>query len=213
METNDATTLQLEVARLAVAVAGTASPEGRIHCPGETGGSPWVRMKVDDPRLASYFRIMDATLGSWGGNNAYASCAQAVCGVLACTVDPDIAPWRSAGGASDNQDVVRAWLEANPALYRSLGQVTSEGQLVPGDILYMKGHIVIYVGVGLCREKWPESDGNVYEAAFHAGFYPGIDRYNSFDGHPQFGPMYGYRVLARREHPRFPYIDYRALLS
>lgn len=211
-DAHTASDLGIEVARLAVALAGTASPETRIHCPGETGGSPWVRMKVDDPRLQAYFRVMDATLGSWGGNNAYASCAQAVCGVLACTVDPDIAPWRSAGGASDNQDVVREWLEANPRLYRSLGRVSSEGQLLPGDILYMKGHIVIYVGERLCQEKWPRSDGNVFEAAFHAGFYPGIDHYDTFEAHPQFGPMWGYRPVARRKSPRFPFIDYRSLL-
>ena len=205
-------TLGEEIAWLAVRLAGTASPETRIHCPGETGGSPWVRMKVDDPRLAAYFRVMDATLGSWHGNNAYASCAQAVCGVLACTVETDIAPWSSEGGASDNQDTMHAWMLARPDLYQHIGAVKSEAELQPGDIMYMKGHIAIYVGEAMARRKWPATDGNVFEAAFHLGFYPGIDRYDDFTAHPQFGPIDVTRPIARRQNPRFPFPEYEALL-
>lgn len=201
-----------EVAWLAVRLAGTASPEPRIHCPGDTGGSPWVRMKVDDPRLAAYFRVMDATLGAWHGNNAYASCAQAVCGVLACTVETDIAPWPSEGGASENEMVMHGWMLASRQLYRHVGRVTGEEDLLPGDVLFMKGHVAIYVGVAMAQRKWPETDGNVYEAAFHAGLYPGIDRYDDFCSHPQFGPIDVVRPIARRRDPRFPFPDYESLV-
>ena len=205
-------TLGDEIAWLAVRLAGTASPEARIHCPGETGGSPWVRMRVDDDRLAAYFRVMDSTLGTWHGNNAYASCAQAVCGVLACTVETDIAPWSSEGGATDNEQSMREWMLARPALYRHLGPASLVGGLLPGDVLYMEGHVAIYVGEDMARRRWPETDGNVFEAAFSAGLYPGVDRYDDLTAHPQFGPVDVIRPVARRKRPRFPFPDYEALL-
>ena len=194
-----------EIAELAVYMAATASPEERIH---GVQNDPWE--DNGDPRIDNLVTIMDATLGSWGGNNAYASCCQAACGVVAAAADPDIAPsnWPGNGGIVDGSSgsiptdawqegmggsmgpVATEWyLTKRPEIWEKVGEDLSLDDLEPGDMLVSNTHVMIYVGEEAARKRFSGTDANFYEASFADGvggdgtcFYAGLTRRDNVDG-------------------------------
>lgn len=193
-----------DVADLAVMMAATASPETRIAGP---TGNPWK--DNGDPRIDNLVTIMDATLGAWGGNNAYASCCQAACGVIAAAADPDIAPsdypgdsggtgvptgsWSEGQGGSAGPHAMMWYCTARSDLYDKVGENLSESDLEPGDILISDTHVMIYVGNEAARKRFSDTDANTYEASFADGsggdgscFYAGLTHRSSFDGFTVF---------------------------
>ena len=210
-ENNDMNNLSVgdAIAKLAVYMAATASPEERIPGP---RGDPWT--DNGDPRIDNLVKIMDATLGAWGGNNAYASCCQAACGVIAAAADPDIAPakwpskgageggtiietpddpWEEGMGGSMGPAATMWYAKARPELYKEVGESLPISDLKPGDLLVSKSHVMIYVGDEFPKERFPNTDGNFYEAAFNDGpggnetcLYAGLCHRDNIDGFTVF---------------------------
>ena len=210
-ENNDMNNLSVgdAIAKLAVYMAATASPEERIPGP---QGDPWT--DNGDPRIDNLVKIMDATLGAWGGNNAYASCCQAACGVIAAAADPDIAPakcpdqgslkggvivettndpWEEGMGGSSGPAGTMWYAKARPELYKEVGESLPISDLKPGDLLVSKSHVMIYVGDEFPKERFPNTDGNFYEAAFNDGpggnetcLYAGLCHRDNIDGFTVF---------------------------
>ena len=160
------------IAELAVFLSPTATPEAHLVQP---EGNPW--RQISDSRLNNHYKIMDATIGKYGDNNAYASCAQAAAGVIRATVDPDFNTANPRGQIE--------YLKNNPkwelvTVVKSTDNVDEICQ--PGDVLITpegkSGHTMIYVGNELVRKKFPNSDGNMFQAAYngHDALYPSIDK-------------------------------------
>ena len=194
-----------EIAELAVYMAATASPEERIR---GVQNDPWE--DNDDPRIDNLVTIMDATLGSWGGNNAYASCCQATCGVVAAAADPDIAPsrwpengsgsglppgpipdvpWEEGMGGSGGPNATEWYLTQRSEIWEKVGEDMSLDDLEPGDVLVSNTHVMIYVGEEAARKRFPGTDANIYEASYADGvggdgtcFYAGLTRRDNVDG-------------------------------
>ena len=197
--------LGLEVAWLAVQMAGVASDQsGSLY---EPSAYPW--RKIDDPRLANEFAIMDATLGAYGGNNAYASCNQAACGVIAAVVDMDTIPFEAASGSPV---YMQAYLSSHPNIYERVYPVT-EDELMPGDILVTTNrftHTAIWVGNEMAQTKFPGTTGNIYQAGYQEGDharYPQIDCLSESDY--EWVGYDVYRAIRRNTDSRYPSIDYR----
>jgi len=161
-----------KIAELAVFLSPTATPEGHLEQP---DGNPW--RQIPDSRLNNHYKIMDATIGKYGDNNAYASCAQAAAGVIRATVDPDFNTANPRGQIE--------YLRNNPkwelvTVVKANDNVDEICQ--PGDVLITpqgsSGHTMIYVGNELVRKKFPNSDGNMFQAAYngHYAKYPSIDK-------------------------------------
>lgn len=195
-----------EIANLAVAMAATASPEERIQGP---NGDPWE--DIGDPRLDNLVTIVDATLGAWGGNDAYASCCQASCAVIAAAADPDIAPsdwpgsmdgnsmslvddpWEEGMGGSQGVIAALWYCKARPEIYEEVGESLSEDELEPGDLMISNTHVMIYVGNEAAKKRFSDSDANMYEASFADGvggtgdcFYAGLTHRSDFSGFTVF---------------------------
>lgn len=174
----------VELARLAVKASATASPERRLQAPNHD-----VWQKLDDSRLSTLYYLNDNTLRAWGGNTALASCTQAASAVVGALLDPDIA---AQGGGSQGPRQFMAWCESHPDVYRKVA-ARGMSDLEPGDILCTSGHTAIYVGNDIAREKYPNTDGNLYEAAYGPALYPGIDHCTDDDfaymGYTVFRPI------------------------
>ena len=203
---SDDATLGDEIAWLAVQMAGVATP--MYNVPGVSlyapGADPWK--KIDDPRLANCFAIMDATLGAYGGNNAYGSCNQAACGVLAAVVDMDMIPHNAASGDPSH---MLAYLSAHPETWERV-DATCTDDLLPGDVLVHSGHTAIWVGNKMAQTKFPGTSCSVYQAGYQPGHHARYPELN--DG----GYANGYNVFrARRRNTeaQFPPIDYRAIIA
>lgn len=194
-----------DIAELAVYMAATASPEERIE---GVQDDPWV--DIGDDRLDNLVTIMDATLGAWGGNNAYASCCQAACGVIAAAADPDIAPsawpengsgsgrppglipddpWEKGMGGSAGPNATEWYMSSRSDLYQKVGEDLSESELEPGDVLVSNTHVMIYVGNEAAQKRFSGTDANCYEAAFNDGvggsgtcYYAGLTYRSDFSG-------------------------------
>ncbi len=160
------------IAELAVFLSPTATPEGHLEQP---EGNPW--RQIPDSRLNNHYKIMDATIGKYHDNNAYASCAQAAAGVIISTLDPDFNTAHPRGQIE--------YLKNNPkwelvTVVKSTDNVDEICQ--PGDVLITpegnSGHTMIYVGNELVRKKFPKSDGNMFQAGYngHYAKYPSIDK-------------------------------------
>lgn len=184
------------VAWLAVQVASTASPEEPLVAP----SGAWSRL--DDPRLYNEYAVCDATLNSWQGNGALASCAQAVAMVVSATMDPNAAPM----AVSENEDTTLAYFSSHPMLYQEV-KVSSMDELKPGDILNNDWHAAIYVGTELAQTKFPGTNGNVFEAHYVGTKYPAISHYDSVSDFRVFRPL-GYNVGAQHA-----LLDYESLVS
>lgn len=204
---DDARELGETVAKVAVACAGTADPDGVIHNTG--ANAPWS--KVNDSRLSTWFAVADATLGTFGGNTAYSSCAQAVAGVLGATVDPDIAGNLSGKDAievpSSGPGTVWSYIREHPEMYQ---KVSGADDIRPGDIMCSEGHIALYVGNEAARAKFPNTSATVFQASFPDQFpmlndWPKDYIYQRFNGEV-------YHVAARNEGPVYPFIDYESLI-
>ena len=231
-ENNDMDNLSVgdAIAKLAVYMAATASPEDRIQAP---TGDPWT--DNGDPRIDNLVKIMDATLGAWGGNNAYASCCQAACGVIAAAADPDIAPakwpskgageggtiietpddpWEEGMGGSMGPAATMWYAKARPELYKEVGESLPISDLKPGDLLVSKTHVMIYVGDEFPKERFPNTDGNFYEAAFNDGsggnktcFYAGLCHRDNIDGFTVF------RLKKYNKNASHEIIDWQTMLG
>lgn len=208
------------IAQLAVYMAATASPEGRIQGP---RGDPWE--DNGDPRIDNLVTIVDATLGAWGGNDAYASCCQAACAVVAGAADPDIAPsdwpgegnesadWESGMGGSAGPVATEWYCEARSDLYEDLGYV-EEGELEPGDILISATHVMLYVGTEAAQERFPSTDANIYEASFADGpggdlscYYAGLTHRNDM------GAFHAFRIKRYNTSAAHEILDWKAMLG
>lgn len=208
------------IAQLAVYMAATASPEGRIQGP---RGDPWE--DNGDPRIDNLVKIMDATLGAWGGNNAYASCCQAACGAVAGAADPDIAPshwpgegnesadWEAGMGGSAGPAATKWYCQARSDLYEDLGYV-EESELEPGDILISATHVMIYVGTEAAQERFPGTDANIYEASFADG--PGGDLscyYAGLTHRTDMASFNAFRIKRYNPSPQHEFIDWKGMLG
>lgn len=142
---------RLAIARKAVSLAGTASPEPYI--PGGEFEVP------TDPRLANYLNEKERV---YPGDPWWASCCRvAATAIKASGVDEDWplgAPadmYAYAASATDKWEMVGTW---------NVGD--SADVLEPGDVLITMGnHIKIFVGNDLVREKFPDSDANMYSGS------------------------------------------------
>ena len=167
-----------KIADLAVALSPTASPEAHLR---EPNAYPWN--KINDWRLFNFYDVMDATIGKYGDNNAYASCVQAAGGIIRATVDPDIA----VGGPSS----MLRYLQQNTDKWKLVkvvpGGTKFDSVCKPGDLLVTAtksgGHAMIYVGHKKTKSKFPNSDGNMFQAAYGGSgtyaLYPSIDNVSS----------------------------------
>lgn len=205
------------IAKLAVNMAATASPEERI--PG-IEADPWF--DNGDHRIDNLVKVMDATLGAWNGNNAYASCCQASCGVIAAAADPDIAPahwvgdgntdepWEPGMGGSGCPTATLWYAKSRPDLYTEVGESLPISELEPGDLLASETHVMIYVGEDAARERFPGTDANFYQASFNSGgpcLYAGLSRIDNIDGFTAFR-LRGYNDGAAHDT-----IDWQSMLG
>ena len=161
-----------DIAALAVRLSPTATPEGHLEQP---EGNPW--RQINDSRLNNFYAVMDATIGKYHDNNAYASCAQAAAGIIRATVDPD---FNTAGPRKQIE-----YLQNNPKWELVTVVKTTDNVdevCKPGDVLITgegkSGHTMSYVGNELVRTKFPNSDGNMFQAAYNGEYakYPSIDK-------------------------------------
>lgn len=191
-----------ELAWLAVQMAcGASDQDESLFAP---DANPWA--KIDNPRLANEFAIMDATLGTYGGNNAYASCTQAACGAIAAVVDMG-----SIKGASGCPMDMYEYLADHPETYRLI-EAETLADLRPGDILACDHHTSIYVGNELAQAKFPGTDCCVYQASYQSGRsakYPELNGLSDGDLHWSMI----YRPIARNYACGYEYIDYRRIIS
>lgn len=195
----DDRTLGDEMAWLAVQMAATAAPDQRPTAPGHN-----VWTKSDDPRCANLFAVMDALEEVCPEFNcAYASCNQAACAVMSAVVDMDMTPHDNASGGPPT---MLEWLRSHPENWMRIDSHDEE-DLLPGDVICGPGHTAIYVGHDFPQEKFPGTTGSLYEAAFSAAAYAGID------GFWVSGDAEVYRPIKRNDSPSYPQIDYRALVS
>lgn len=188
-----------EVAALAVNMADGATPDEPVIVPAGTEMRQWTN--TGDPRVQNECRVMDATLGRFGGNNAYASCTQAAAGVLAATVDPDLAgPNTGNGGPS----LMLQWLQSHPDVYRELGP---DEELRPGDVLSTDGQTGIWVGNEAVRRRFPDSPADTYEACFETSAYAHLHQFGGRNGCRVFRPY------QKDPDPSLPFIDYKLLIQ
>ena len=195
-----------QVARLAVAVAAGESGTS----PRNTSSNPPFTT-INDPRVAKWNSLVDATLCAFGGNQAYSSCAQAVAAVVGATVDPDIAgdltgkdtiQWPSHDMASVDQ-----YCAEHPEMYQP---VTSWQDMRPGDILCNPGHIAIYVGQDATQVRFSSSNADVFSAAFPTQ-YPELISFGKEYAYSRFTHVY--HVIAKNSNPRYPFIDISKYLN
>lgn len=176
-----------DIARTAVECACTASPDGRIKV-----SSPHDRL-VNDLTL-TYVTKHDEEwdkLYNSGFRSYYASCSPAVLvAIRASGGDPNMDSL-----ASGNQG---AYFRAHPDLWEEMhfpSDAVIDEVCQPGDVINRPGHTMLYVGNDLVRERFPESDGNMYEAAETARLYPGI----TTGGNGRVGSWWVFRLRPRRQ--------------
>lgn len=181
---NDTSDLGYQVAWLACQMAAVARDQEPLLA--EPNAYPWA--KIDDDRLNVEYAIMDATLGKYHGNCAYASCNQAACGVIAAVFDIECAPTFN---GSENPERMLGWMQSHPDIYEEL-PFTSVDDLLPGDILcthvdepgFYVTHTAIYVGLELAQQKFGDTSAVVYQARFGAGdhaYYPALEPLSDAD--------------------------------
>lgn len=176
-----------DIARTAVECACTASPDGRIKV-----SSPHDRL-VNDLTL-TYVTKHDEEwdkLYNSGFRSYYASCSPAVLvAIRASGGDPNMDSL-----ASGNQG---AYFRAHPDLWEEMhfpSDAVIDEVCQPGDVINRPGHTMLYVGNDLVRERFPESDGNMYEASETARLYPGI----TTSGNGRVGSWWVFRLHPRRQ--------------
>lgn len=193
-----------DAAWLAVQMAATATPEAAIGTLGEPGGPLGAWYRLADSRLDNEYAVYDATLAAWGGSTAYASCTQAVCAALGATLDTECCTeW-----PSKNSENFYEYIQRRTDIYT---EVTGAGigDLMPGDVLVTTWHTAMFVGNELAREKFPNTNGNMYEAFYHGRKYPAISLWTGVNGFRVFRPTArGADGVGGRYYP-----DYESLVN
>ncbi len=183
----------LAIAKLAVRVAPIATPDPtKVYAPAnihidevsERCGSyytpnPWHPPSQVDARYKDFEKIMDAVMNnsSRPGNKAYGSCAQAAAGIIRAVADP--------GFETLDPSAQIKYMANNTDKWTLVFQVKAGENLdhvcKPGDVLITETgwtHTMIYVGHDLVKAKFPNSNGNIFQAGYdecdHAR-YPRID--------------------------------------
>lgn len=191
-----------KIAELAVALSPTAEPSGHLS---EPNANPWN--KINDSRLNNFYEVMDLTIGKYGDNNAYGSCAQAAGGVIRATADPDF-------NVANPEGQMR-YLKNNPKKWKYVGIVKAgerfDEKCKPGDLLVCESHTMIYVGNEMARKKFPNTRGNMFQAGYvensHAK-YPSIDLVET-----EYRDFYIYRSTGEGDYQKLfisidKYLDY-----
>lgn len=166
-----------EIARAATMMAATATPMNeRIQAP---WGNPWA--DNGDPRIDNLVAVMDATIGSVRGNDAYGSCHQAAFGVISAVADMGAAT----ASATANPAAGQEYVNAHPETYEFVGTNLGIADLRPGDLMFCTRngwfHTMIYVGNDIAKERFPNTDANVYEASFSdsgRSLYAGLTKWD-----------------------------------
>jgi len=139
--------------------------------------NPWYPPSQVDPKYAEFEKLMDSVINdSHPGNKAYGSCAQASGGIIRATVDPDF----ETGNPTLQIDYL-----SKSSKWKLVKQLQPGDNLdsncLPGDLLVTKTgweHTMIYVGHDAVKKKFPNSNGNIFQAGYdecdHAK-YPRID--------------------------------------
>lgn len=160
-----------KIARLAVELAGTASPDSFIKSP--DGSNYCAFNKSNDPRLAKYNQVHDSRVSC---NHAYASCTQAAATIIDAAADPEI-NWMGPKAQLYYLQHSKKWEE----LTKPAGSKWID-VLEPGDVgEYVSdeskgtGHSWIYVGNEIAREKFPKTDGYLFEGGYSVCKNPHID--------------------------------------
>jgi len=163
-----------KIARLAVEVAGTATPEHFIKSP--DGRNYCAFNKSNDPRLSRYNQIHDSRVSC---NHAYASCTQAAATVIDAAADPEI-NWMGPAAQWYYLEHSSKWEEITLGPGQKWSDVLQPGDV--GETMWdsSSGHSWIYVGNELVREKFPNSTGNLYQAGYSSCKNPHIDDGGSF---------------------------------
>ncbi len=182
----------LRIAELAVRVAPVASPDNTtFYAPwnfhhdsiSEKCGSyytpnPWYPPSLVDPRYKDFEKIMDAVMDPpKSGNKAYGSCAQAAAGIIRAIADPDFETSHPHGQIVYMSNNTEKW----DLVYQMKPGEKYDEVCEPGDLLITDQgwtHSMIYVGNDIVREKFSNSNGNIFQAGYddcdHAR-YPRID--------------------------------------
>lgn len=229
----------LALARLAVRIVPTAAPEARIihHANLHMG----VDRATIDPRMRNYIKIMDATttkymVGDWNGspqkhyfnnpnaatvgtdygynNNTYCSCTQSTGAIVRASVDPDF----DMGGDPSK------YLNSHPEKWTFVGYIRTgqkfDDVCQPGDVLSVQRapittHVMLYVGNEIVRERFPNSNANIYQGGYNAAnveqsWCPHLDYVESVDARRQYFEIW--RPTGGGEN-YYPLIDVDAVLN
>ena len=125
---------------------------------------------------------MDMTINAErGGDKGYGSCSQAAAGIIRASVDPDFDATRPAAQYDYAMKHPEKW---------ELVHVAKPGEKFdeicePGDVLIaIEGwhHTMIYIGNKAARQKFPNTDANIFQANFkycNYARYPKLERMDS----------------------------------
>ena len=151
-----------KIARLAVELAGTASPEPFIKSP--NGANYCAFNKSNDPRLAKYNQIHDSRVSC---NHAYASCTQAAATIIDTAADPEI-NWMGPEAQLYYLKHSPKWQEVERPEGATWMDVLQPGDV--GEVIWNDGgpvgHSWIYVGNEIARERFPNTDGYMYDGGY-----------------------------------------------
>ena len=163
-----------KIAKLAVELAGTATPEHYIKSP--DGKNYCAFNSSGDPRLARYNQVHDSRVSC---NHAYASCTQAAATVIDAAADPEI-NWMSPSAQLYYLQHSSKWQEITLGPGQKWRDVLQPGDV--GETMWdsTSGHSWIYVGNEAVREKFPNSTGNLYQAGYTSCKNPHIDDGGTF---------------------------------
>ena len=164
------------IAKLAVELAGTATPEHFIKSP--DGRNYCAFNKSNDSRLSKYNQVHDSRVSC---NHAYASCTQAAATVIDAAADPEI-NWMGPAAQLYYLQHSSKWEEITLGAGQKWSDVLQPGDV--GEVLWSNasssGHSWIYVGNEYVREKFPNSTGDLYQAGYTSCKNPHIDNGGDF---------------------------------
>lgn len=218
-----------KIADLAVRVTPIASPEDAKSAP---NAYPWTPPATGAgyTEYLDFERIMYETVGKYpshdpsnpnstgdGYNNcAYGSCAQAAGAIIRATVDPDF--------STGCPCAELAYLQKNTEKWQLAGEVTAGqdrasvcqpgdllvtcGDSAPGNCATGSGHVMIYVGNALARTKFPNTNADIFEAAYGGSY----SKYPRLSDRTDDRTFQIYRPTGRGEF-YYPFIDIEAVLA
>lgn len=160
----------MKIAKLAVELAGTASPENYIKSP--NGSSYCAFNKSNDPRLQKYNQVHDSRIRC---NNAYASCTQAAATIIDAAADPEI-NWMFPSAQLYYLQHSPKWQELERPASGNWLDILRPGDV--GEAVWGSdgtGHSWIYVSNAVAKKKFPNTDGYIFEAGYSSCKNPHID--------------------------------------